>query len=97
MTAVPATFLWGSRAGLVLALISMGTKAVEHRPLLSGSLGWPFFSAIVIAPLFEEFLFRGAVLGARKLSSRMRQFLLQIKLYWIACFGASLGGLIQTA
>jgi hypothetical protein len=38
-----------------------------------------------------------ACVGSRKLSSRMRQFLLQIKLYWIACFGASLGGLIQTA
>jgi hypothetical protein len=36
-------------------------------------------------------------ISGRKLSSRMRQFLLQIKLYWIACFGASLGGLIQTA
>jgi hypothetical protein len=33
----------------------------------------------------------------RKLSSRMRQFLLQIKLYWIACVWASFGGLIQTA
>jgi hypothetical protein len=38
-----------------------------------------------------------AICAVRKLSSRMRQFLLQIKLYWIACFGASFGGLIQTA
>jgi uncharacterized protein len=56
--------LWGGGAGLLLALISMATKAVQHRPLLSVSLGWPFFSVVVIAPVFEEFLFRGAVLGA---------------------------------
>ncbi len=56
--------LWGGGAGLVLGLISLATKAVQHRPLLSVSLTWPFFSAIVIAPVFEEFLFRGAVLGA---------------------------------
>lgn len=55
--------LWGGGAGLLLALISVATKAVQHKPLLPVSLSWPFFSAVVIAPVFEEFLFRGAVLG----------------------------------
>jgi membrane protease YdiL (CAAX protease family) len=57
-------FLWGGSVGLVLGLISLATKAVQHRPLFDASLGWPLFSAVVIAPVFEEFMFRGAVLGA---------------------------------
>jgi hypothetical protein len=64
--------LWGGGVGLLLALISMTTKAVQHRSLLSVSLSWPFFTAVVIAPVFEEFLFRGAVLGA--LMQRYRFF-----------------------
>ena len=58
-----APALWGGGAGLVLGLLSLATKAVQHRPLLSVSLTWPFFSVVVISPIFEEFLFRGAVLG----------------------------------
>jgi membrane protease YdiL (CAAX protease family) len=56
--------LWGAGAGLLLGLISLAAKAVQHKPLLSVSLSWPFFIAVVIAPVFEEFLFRGAVLGS---------------------------------
>jgi membrane protease YdiL (CAAX protease family) len=56
--------LWGVSVGLVLALISTAGKAVQHQPLFARSLGWPLVSSIVIAPLFEEFMFRGAVLGA---------------------------------
>jgi membrane protease YdiL (CAAX protease family) len=56
--------LWGGGTALLLGLISLTTKAIQHKPLLSVSVGWPLFSAIVIAPVFEEFLFRGAVLGA---------------------------------
>jgi len=57
-------FLCGGGVGLLLGLTSMIAKAVEHRPLLSVRLTWPFFSAVVIAAVLEEFLFRGAVLGA---------------------------------
>lgn len=56
--------LWGGGAGLLLALLSVTAKIIQHKPFLSTSLSWPFFSAIVIAPVFEESLFRGAVLGA---------------------------------
>lgn len=46
--------LWGGGAGLVLGLLSLATKAIQHRPLLSVSLTCPCFSAVVIAPVFEE-------------------------------------------
>ncbi|MBP7053809.1 MAG: CPBP family intramembrane metalloprotease [Phycisphaerae bacterium] len=56
--------LWGSSVGLALALITTAAKAVQHQPLFDRSLDWGFINAVVIAPLFEEFMFRGAVLGA---------------------------------
>ena len=56
--------LWGASLGVVLGLISTVWKAVQHQPLFSRSLDWGFITAVVIAPLFEEFMFRGAVLGA---------------------------------
>jgi len=56
--------LWGSSVGLALALITTAAKAVQHQPLFDRSLDWGFVNAVVIAPLFEEFMFRAAVLGA---------------------------------
>lgn len=59
--------LWGGATGLLLGLFSVLVKVVMHRPILSVSPGWPFISVIsviLIAPVFEEFMFRGAVLGA---------------------------------
>ncbi len=57
-------FLWGGSAGLALSLITTAAKAVQHQPLFDRSLDWGFINAVVIAPVFEEFMFRGAVLGA---------------------------------
>ena len=54
---------WGVGTGLVLGAISLITKVVAHRPLLTLALSWPQFSVLVVAPVFEEFMFRGAVLG----------------------------------
>jgi hypothetical protein len=56
--------LWGGSVGLALALISTAATAVQHQPLFDRSLDWGFITAVVIAPVFEEFMFRGAVLGA---------------------------------
>ncbi len=56
--------LWGSSVGLALALITTAAKAVQHQPLFDRSLDWGFINAVVIAPVFEEFMFRAAVLGA---------------------------------
>lgn len=56
--------VWGVSVGLTLALITTAGKALQHQPLFNRSLDWGFVTAVVIAPLFEEFMFRGAVLGA---------------------------------
>jgi membrane protease YdiL (CAAX protease family) len=61
---------WGIAAGLVLAAVALTTKAIQHKPLLSPALTWAFVTAVVVAPLFEEFMFRGAVLGV--LAARYR-------------------------
>lgn len=66
--------LWGGLTGLTLGLISMATKAAMHKPLLEVSWSWPLVSVVLVAPVFEEFLFRGAVLGT----------LLQRHRFWIA-------------
>ncbi len=55
--------VWGVAGGLLLGVISLTTKAVLGRPLLSVALSWPLLSVLVVAPVFEEFVFRGAVLG----------------------------------
>ncbi|MEN6425615.1 MAG: CPBP family intramembrane glutamic endopeptidase [Phycisphaerales bacterium] len=57
-------FLWGGSVGLVLGLITTAAKAIQHQPLFDRSLDWGFINAVVIAPVFEEFMFRGVVLGA---------------------------------
>jgi membrane protease YdiL (CAAX protease family) len=54
---------WGVGAGLVLGGISLITKAITHQPLLALTVSWPQFSVLAVAPVFEEFMFRGAVLG----------------------------------
>lgn len=54
---------WGIGAGLVLGVISLVAKVVMDRPLLSLTFSWPQFSGLAVAPVFEEFMFRGAVLG----------------------------------
>lgn len=54
---------WGVGTGLVLGVISLIAKAVMRRPLFALTLSWPQFSVLVVAPVFEEFMFRGAVLG----------------------------------
>ncbi len=62
--------VWGIGAGFVAAAVSLATKAIQHKPLLSPTLSWAFVTAVVVAPLFEEFMFRGAVLGV--LAARYR-------------------------
>jgi membrane protease YdiL (CAAX protease family) len=54
---------WGVGTGLLLGVIALIAKAVMRRPLFALTLSWPQFSVLVVAPAFEEFMFRGAVLG----------------------------------
>lgn len=56
--------LWGGGVGLLLAAIALLTKALGHQPLFAPGFSWGLVNAAVIAPIVEEFTFRGAVLGS---------------------------------
>lgn len=55
---------WGIGAGLILGVLSLAARAAMRRPLFSLVWSWPQFSVLVVAPVLEEFVFRGAVLGS---------------------------------
>jgi CAAX protease family protein len=55
---------WGGGIGLAIALTSWVPKLAGGRPLFGSSLGLPLVNALVVAPLFEEFLMRGAIMGS---------------------------------
>jgi membrane protease YdiL (CAAX protease family) len=62
--------VWGGGVGLALGVTALAVKCAGHRPPLSSPLGWPLFSGVVVAPVVEEFTFRGALMGA--LAGRFR-------------------------
>ena len=51
----------GIGAGLILGLFALTVKFVRHQPLLSPSFTLAFLSGVIISPVLEEFLFRGAI------------------------------------
>jgi uncharacterized protein len=56
--------LWGGGIGLAIALISFVSNYLNNKPfLLSITFSFALLNVLVIAPIFEEFLLRGAVLG----------------------------------
>jgi membrane protease YdiL (CAAX protease family) len=61
---VRAILLWGAGVGLLLGLTAWITKTTQGQPFLHLTLGWPLLGGIVLAPIIEEFTFRGAILGA---------------------------------
>ncbi|MCC6143093.1 MAG: CPBP family intramembrane metalloprotease [Candidatus Hydrogenedentes bacterium] len=67
---VRAIALWGGGTGLLLGGIALITKNLSGQPLLSLELNLSLLSGALIAPLVEEYTFRGAVLGA--LQARLR-------------------------
>jgi membrane protease YdiL (CAAX protease family) len=58
------TALWGGGMGLLLGLITIFTRIISGQQLFSIEWGWPLLTMTVIAPVVEEFFFRGAVLKA---------------------------------
>lgn len=54
---------WGGGIGLAIALTGFIPAYLEGRPLLPTSFSLPLFSVLIIAPTFEEFLARGALMG----------------------------------
>jgi membrane protease YdiL (CAAX protease family) len=67
---VRSILVWGGGIGLLFAAVALVTKAITHRPLFAPQLGWPFLGGVIVAPIVEEFTFRGAVL--RTLLARYR-------------------------
>ncbi len=62
--------VWGGGTGLMLGAITVAVKVMGHQPLFASPPGLPFLSGVFIAPVVEEIVFRGAVLGA--LNARWR-------------------------
>ncbi|HOC70917.1 MAG TPA: type II CAAX endopeptidase family protein [Candidatus Hydrogenedentes bacterium] len=61
---VRSILVWGGGTGLLLGTITLTVKWAGGHPLFASPLGWPLFSAVAVAPLLEEFTFRGAILHA---------------------------------
>jgi len=54
---------WGGGIGLAIALTGFVPAYLDGRQLLPNAWSIPLFSALFVAPTFEEFLARGALLG----------------------------------
>lgn len=63
---LPSAILWGVGSGLILGAISIITKLFTFQPIFSFSFSWSLLSGVIVAPILEEILFRGAVLPALK-------------------------------
>lgn len=53
---------WGLTAGMLIGLQALAQKWLSHGTL-SLNPSWAFFNGVVVAPIVEEFTFRGAVLN----------------------------------
>jgi CAAX protease family protein len=58
-----AAVAWGGGIGLAIALTGFVPKWLQGRPLLPATFSSPLVNSFIVAPLFEEFLMRGAILG----------------------------------
>jgi membrane protease YdiL (CAAX protease family) len=84
-----AILTWGGGVGLLFAAGTLIPRVIGHQPLFALHLGWPFLGGVIVAPIVEEFTFRGAVL--RTLLARYR-FLLANTLTAIFFLGIHLPG-----
>lgn len=55
--------LWGGGIGLTIALTEFIPNYLNGNPLLPTELSYVLVNILIIAPTFEEFLIRGAILG----------------------------------
>lgn len=53
---------WGMTVGLLIAATGFLQRAIAGQPLLPGKFDYGTLNVLLIAPLFEEFLFRAAIL-----------------------------------
>jgi len=57
------TVAWGLGVGLVIASTAVGPRVMRGQPLLTLQPTFAALNAVIVAPIFEEFLLRGAVFG----------------------------------
>jgi len=57
-------FAWGIGLGGILIFLSIGGRYLNDTPILPSRVSFALVNAIIIAPIFEEFLIRGAIMGA---------------------------------
>ncbi len=55
--------IWGGGIGLLLALTGFIPNYLQGNEVLPTQLSFPLLNVLVIAPAFEEFLMRGAIMG----------------------------------
>jgi len=58
-----AALVWGGGAGLIIGATGILQRFFNDEPLVSISPSWALLSVLLVAPVVEEFTFRGAVLG----------------------------------
>ena len=56
------TLIWGFGIGGILLVLSIGFRIISGNPSMPYESLLSFFSVVIIAPVFEEFLMRGAIL-----------------------------------
>jgi uncharacterized protein len=54
---------WGGGIGLLIALAGFVPKLIAGQALLQSEFSFALLNVLAIAPIFEEFLMRGAILG----------------------------------
>jgi CAAX protease family protein len=55
--------LWGFGVGLAITLTGFVPKYLRGEPIFPTEFGFALLNVLIIAPVFEEFLMRGAILG----------------------------------
>lgn len=60
---VRAILIWGGGVGLLFAAGAVIPRAFAHQPLFAPQLNWAFLGGVIVAPIVEEFTFRGAILS----------------------------------
>jgi uncharacterized protein len=81
--------LWGLGAGIILAAINIIPHAFVKQPLFAPQLSWALVNAVVIAPIVEEYTFRGVIFVALKQRYR---FIMANSLTALFFLGAHLPG-----
>jgi len=59
---IASALLWGVGVGVLIGAEAVVRKWLGHQPY-SFALSWPMVNVVLVAPIVEELVFRGAVLG----------------------------------